>query len=324
MPLVVKLLAKGQTVRALHRPSSHRQRVLDAVQEACPEALDRLTWCEGDVTDQASLDDALDGVDTVYHCAALVSFHPADAAAMARINADGTAQLVNAMLHRNTPRLVHVSSVAALGRKAGEPTTEDTLFEEQPGTTAYARSKQRAEMEAWRGMAEGLEVIVVNPTIILGDARYGESSGMVFRRAAEGRRHYPAGGGGFVGVIDLLAVCAALDVGADGGQQGILGERFIVSAEDVSHRDIMTWVAESIGVRPPSAPLQGWMLALAWRAATAAAWITRKPPILTRDLARNTQVQHQYDTGKLSRALPDFRFTPIREVIREATRQGVA
>ena len=91
MPIVVKLLQQGQTVRALHRPSSQRQRVMDAVQKACPEGLERLTWCEGDVTDQASLEDALDGVDTVYHCAALVSFHPADAAAMTRINAEGTA-----------------------------------------------------------------------------------------------------------------------------------------------------------------------------------------------------------------------------------------
>ena len=115
MPLVVKLLAKGQTVRALHRPSSNRARVDQAVRDSVPDGLSRFQWVEGDVTDPDSLEVALEGVTRVFHCAALVSFHKADHAAMRAINAEGTANLVNAMLHLGTPRLVHLSSVAALG-----------------------------------------------------------------------------------------------------------------------------------------------------------------------------------------------------------------
>ena len=335
MERLVYRLERGWPTVALRRAGSDVGRVEAFLRERLGDgfaaAWSGLEWREADLSDVGALEEAMDGCARVFHAAGRVSFRPGDEARLKAVNATGTANVVNAALATGVRRFFHISSVAALGRSAKDPETgqrmpvsETADWADGAGASPYGVSKHAAEMEAWRGMAEGLEVIVVNPTIILGDARYGESSGMVFRRAAEGRRHYPAGGGGFVGVTDLLAVCAALDAGADSGQQGILGERFIVSAEDVSHRDIMTWVAESIGVRPPSAPLQGWMLALAWRAATAAAWITRKPPILTRDLARNTQVQHHYDTAKLSRVQPDFRFTPIREVIRDATRQGIA
>ncbi|MDA0940227.1 MAG: NAD-dependent epimerase/dehydratase family protein, partial [Bacteroidetes bacterium] len=212
MPLVVKLLAKGQTVRALHRPSSHRDRVEQAVRDSVPDGLSRLQWVEGDVTDPDSLEAALEGVERVFHCAALVSFHKADHAAMRAINAEGTANLVNAMLDLGTPRLIHVSSVAALGRKAGQPTDESTLFEEQPGTSGYARSKHRAEMEAWRGAAEGLPggLVVVNPTVILGPGDFRRSSAALFRHIDQGLAWYPSGSGGYVGSEDVAEVCVRL------------------------------------------------------------------------------------------------------------------
>ena len=203
------------------------------------------------MTDQASLEDALDGVDTVYHCAALVSFHPADAAAMTRINADGTAHLVNAMLHRNTPRLVHVSSVAALGRKAGEPTTEDTLFEEQPGTTAYARSKHRAEMEAWRGAAEGLEggLVVVNPTVVLGPGDFSRSSGALFRHIDKGLKWHPTGSNGFVASEDVAEVCVRL------GMSDVRDRRFVLCGDQWPYQKVMDHIADALGKPRPSRPV---------------------------------------------------------------------
>lgn len=335
MERLVYRLQRGWPTVALRREGSDVDRVQAMLRERLgrdgDSAWSSLEWREADLSDVVGLEEAMEGCSRVFHAAGRVSFRPGDEARLKAVNATGTANVVNAALATGVQRLFHVSSVAALGRSARDPETGERMpvsetadWAEGAGASPYGVSKHAGEMEAWRGMAEGLEVIVVNPTVILGDARYGESSGMVFRRAAEGRRHYPVGGGGFVGVTDLLAVCAALDAAADSGQAGVLGERFIVSAEDVSHRDIMTWVADSIGVRQPSTPLQGWMLGLAWRAAAVLAVFNGKPPVLTRDLARNTQVQHRYDTGKLKAVLPDWTFTPIREVIRDATRQGVA
>ena len=120
----------------------------------------------------------------------------------------------------------------------------------------------------------------------------------------------------------MVAAVAALDEAVDQGREDILGERFVVSAEDVLHRDVMAWAAEGLGASVPTRPLTGWMLGFAWRAAWLAAAVTGRPPVLTRDLARNTQFVHCYDTSKLQTALPDFRFSPIREVIRQATVRG--
>jgi len=317
MPIVVKLLQQGQTVRALHRPASQRQRVMDAVQKACPEALDRLTWCEGDVTDQASLEDALDGVGTVYHCAALVSFHPADAAAMARINADGTAHLVNAMLHCNTPRLVHVSSVAALGRKAGEPTTEDTLFEEQPGTTAYARSKHRAEMEAWRGAAEGLEggLVVVNPTVVLGPGDFSRSSGALFRHIDHGLKWHPTGSNGFVASEDVAEVCVRL------GMSDVRSRRFVLCGDQWPYQKVMDHIADALGKPRPSRPVHPWMRGLIWRVFAVAEWITGKRAVATRESIGNTGANHTYDGSRVVEVMgtlgPAWNYTPLEQAIRE-------
>ena len=237
-PLVVKLLSQGQTVRALHRPSSDRARVEQAVREADPDSLSRLEWVEGDLTDQASLEDALAGVNRVFHSAALVSFHSADREALRHINAEGTANLVNAMLHCGTPRLIHVSSVAALGRKAGQPTDESTLFEEQPSTSAYARSKHRAEMEAFRGAAEGLPggLVVVNPTVIVGPGDFRRSSSALFRVLDRGFSWYPVGSGGYVGADDVAEVCIRL------GDSEVSDARFVLCAE---HRTCLLYTSPS-------------------------------------------------------------------------------
>jgi len=327
-------LGRGWSTVALRRESSDARRVEGFLRERLGKGFDTawaaLEWRVADLSDVGALEEAIEGCPRVFHAAGRVSFQPGDENGLKGVNAVGTANVVNAALATGAQRLFHISSVAALGRSAKDPdtgmlmpVTEEADWAEGAGASPYGVSKRSGEMEAWRGMAEGLEVIVVNPTVVLGDARYGESSGMVYRRAAEGRRHYPVGGGGFVGAADLIGACAALDAAADEGRDGIMGERFIVSAENVAHRDVMSWVATGLGVEPPTRPLKGWMLGVAWRAAALLSWVTRKPPILTRDLARNTQVQHCYDTSKLEAALPGFEFTSIREVIRQSTVRGM-
>lgn len=327
-------LKRGWPTVALHRKGSDIGRVEGVLRERLgaefDSAWDSLQWREADLSDVGALEAAMAGCARVFHAAGRVSFQPGDEGALKAVNVVGTANVVNAALAAGVRRLFHISSVSALGRSAKDPETglllpvvETADWSDGAGATPYGVSKHAAEMEVWRGVAEGLEAIVVNPTVILGDARYGESSGMVYRRAAQGRRHYPVGGGGFVGVADLLEVCAALDAAADSGREGVLGERFIVSAEDVSHRDVMTWVANEAGVAGPTRPLKGWMLSLAWRSAAFWSWVTGTAPMLTRDLANNTLVTHRYDTAKLFGALPGHEFTSIRDVIRQSMARGL-
>lgn len=326
-------LKRGWPTVALRRKDSDVGRVEGVLRERLgaefDSAWDSLQWRESDLSDVGGLEAAMEGCVRVFHAAGRVSFQPGDEAALKAVNVVGTANVVNAALATGVRRLFHISSVSALGRSTKDPDTglllpvvETADWSEGAGATPYGVSKHAAEMEVWRGVAEGLEAIVVNPTVILGDARYGESSGMVYRRAVQGRRHYPVGGGGFVGVADLLEVCAALDAAADSGREGVLGERFIVSAEDVSHRDVMTWVANEAGVAGPKRPLKGWMLSLAWRSAAFWSWVTGTEPLLTRDLANNTLVTHRYDTTKLFDVLPGHEFTSIRDVIRQSMAGG--
>ena len=327
-------LERGWPTVALRRVGSDVGRVEAFLRERLGEgfaaAWSKLEWREADLSDVGALEEAMEGCVRVFHAAGRVSFRPGDEARLKAVNAVGTANVVNAALASGIRRLVHISSVAALGRSSVDPETGDRLpvsersdWADGAGASPYGVSKHAGEMEVWRGVAEGLAAFAVNPTVILGDARYAESSGMIYRRAAKGGRFYPIGGNGYVGVADVVAAVAALDEAVDQGRDGILGERFVVSAEDVPHRDVMAWAAEGLGASVPTRPLTGWMLGLAWRAAWLAAVVTGRPPVLTRDLARNTQSVHCYDTSKLRTALPDFRFTSIREVIRQATARGL-
>lgn len=323
-------MERGWPTAALRRAGSNVDRVADFLKgrlgQDFEEAWAGLEWFEADLSDVVGLQAAMEGCQRVFHAAGRVSFRTGDEAQLKAVNQIGTANVVNAALGAGVTRLFHVSSVAALGRSTEGlgPVHEDSDWAEGVGASPYGVSKRAAEMEAWRAEAEGMELIVVNPTIILGDARYAESSGMVYRRVSKARRHYPAGGNGFVGASDLIRVMAALDEAADRGQPGILGERFVVSSEDLSYRELMGWVAQGLGVEAPVKPLSGWMLGLVWRAATLWGFLSGKPAQLTRDMAKNTRIQHRYNTSKVRGALPGFAFTPIQEVIQETTRDGLS
>lgn len=312
MHIVADLLQAGRTVGGLCRPSSDRSRAEDFLtRRLTPQAWrDRFAWLEGDVLDGFSLEDALNtGITRVYHAAALVSFHPKDATDMMAINRDGTANLVDAMLHVGTPELVHISSVAALGRKPGEPVHEDTPYEDGPEVTPYGRSKHMAEREAWRGAAEGLKVLAVHPVIILGEGDYSRSSAALFPLVAKGLGWYPTGENGFVSASDVASASRQL------AELEAWGERFVLCAENRSYRWVLAMIARGLGVSPPSKALKSWMTGLGWRAAAVAEFLTGNRAVLTRESVSNTAKVHHYETNKLERFLPGWQYEPIEQVI---------
>ena len=134
-----------------------------------PHIFSKVEWVKGDILDVVSLSEAMEGIDTVIHAAAKVSFHPKEKAALYKVNIEGTTNVVNMALEKNVKRFVHVSSVAAIGRtKRDEMVTEEKKWQQTNMNTQYAISKHYAEMEAWRGMGEGMDVVIINPTTILG------------------------------------------------------------------------------------------------------------------------------------------------------------
>lgn len=305
--LIEALNARGLSVRALHRSIPPSLRLSD------PSLVE---WVYGDVLDVISLDDAMQGITEVYHCAAIVSFHPKRLREMHRINVEGTANVVNACLRHQIRKLMHVSSVSALGRKRdGQTITEDAKWDEASNGSAYGRTKYLAELEVQRGIGEGLNAVMVNPSIILGVGDWHKGSSAMFRNAYNEFPWYTDGGTGLVDARDVAeAMIRLMD-------SEISGARFIVSAENWSYRRIFTEMANGFGKRPPHMHARPWMGSLVWRWEAVKSRFTGEEPLLTRETADTARVHISYDHGRLLAALPGFRFRPLSESIADHCRE---
>lgn len=299
--LIESLNARGLHVRALHRSIPPKLRLTN------PAAVE---WVYGEVLDVISIDEAMEGITEVYHCAAVVSFHPKRLREMHRINVDGTANIINACIRHGVRKLVHVSSVSALGRKRdGQTIREDAKWDEASNGSAYGRTKFLAEMEVQRGIGEGLNAVMVNPSIILGVGDWNKGSSAMFRNAFREFPWYTQGGTGLVDAQDVAEVMIRLM------DSDISGERFIVSAENWPYRRIFTEMANGFGKRPPHMHAKPWMGELVWRWEALKSRFTGEEPLLTRETADTARVQIAYDHGKLLKALPGFSFRPLSESI---------
>jgi dihydroflavonol-4-reductase len=269
-----------------------------------------IEWVEADLMDVFALENALDGVTQVYNCAAWVSLRQADKEPMIQTNVTGTGNLVN-ICTRNNIRLVHVSSVAAIGEaKPGELTTEKHHLDQANETDGYAISKLESEMEVWRGIAEGLDAVIVNPSIIIGPNAGTEGSGALFETVRKGLKFYTNGSMGFVDVEDVAKCMIALM------NSNIHAERFIISAENQPYKELTAEIAQGFGIKPPAALAKPWMMGLAWRGAAFAAFITRGAPSLDKVAAQAATVVKNFDNSKIKKAT-GIEFKPLSASIKE-------
>jgi len=303
MHLVRYLSASGLSVRALY----HRNRP-DEIALALPG----VTWMQCDLLDIYDVAEAFKEVTHVYHCAAWVSFNSADKYEMQRVNSESTAHVVNASLDADIEKLVFVSSIAALGRgNTAKPITEDDQWEEHKNNTAYARSKYLAEMEVWRGIAEGLNAVIINPAIILGAGNWDQGSARLMKIVAKEFPFYTEGINGWVDVRDVVKAMVML-MNSD-----ISDERFIVCAGSYGYRDIFTQMAETLQKRAPHRKATPFMTGVLWRWNELRHRLTGARVTVTKETARTAQTQCNYNNDKLLRALPDFRYTPIAVTIKD-------
>jgi dihydroflavonol-4-reductase len=310
MHLIAGLLRRGEPVRALLRAGSSHS-ATDQFLQYCKLNPADVEWVDGDVLDVASLEDAMAGCSTVYHAAAVVSFHRRDRAMLYDVNINGTANVVNVALTGGCPRLVYISSVAALGRNSrGIPTNETSEWKDGPHLTHYSCSKHLAEREVWRGHEEGLEVVVVNPSVILGIGDFDRSSAAIFNQVKKGLPFYPQGSNGFVAVQDVVAACFHLI------DHGHFNRRFLLNGDHMSFKDLFVSIAHALDVTPPTKPVQPWML----RAALFIAWVqqtfTGRKAFITRENVRNAGLTLRYENDRIINET-GFNFTPLKNVIDE-------
>jgi len=245
----------------------------------------------GDVNAPNSLLDAMQGVDTVIHTAAVVSFLPQDRDLMLKVNGEGTANVVNMALEAGVRRLIHLSSVAALNRVDGGPvvTLADRWPAERPNTS-YGESKFAAEREAWRGQAEGLEVAAIYPSLILGAGDFsGHNTPALWRMVAKERGFYPTGSTGVVSLSDVVS--ATLQV----LRRDQDGDRFLLNAANLSWEKLLNTIAASIDAKPPTVRLPAWQSAFLWPVEALRAKISGNRPLITRESHRNVQATFRYD-----------------------------
>ena len=203
---------------------------------------------EGDILDVEAVTRALDGVETVIHNAALVSFQDKDKEDLMEVNVSGTANMVNLSLEAGVQAFLQVSSIAALGDDAVKPIDEHTPRKEGSSKSAYSESKYRAELEVYRGIAEGLHAYMINPGAIMGPMEnWSSGTGNIFQSIFKGMRFYPSGQSGWVGAKDV-----ARAVGILLNQEIKSGERFVLVNTNWTFQKIFERMAFHLGVKPPS------------------------------------------------------------------------
>lgn len=315
--LLLSLVLKYGRIRALKRSNSDIGQVRKLFlrhHEDGGSLFDLVEWCDGDILDLYSIEELLAGVETIYHCAAIVSFDGRERAAMIHNNVEGTANLVNAALHCGVKRMCHVSSNSALGSsRNGTPVTEETSWIPARRNTGYSESKFFSEAEIWRGAEEGLEVVVVQPSIIVGPGKWASGSSSFFPLIYRGLKFYPGGITGFVDVRDVVDALLLLTGEAHFAQAR--GHKYLLSAENLSYRDFFREIAGALGRPEPRYKASKLMLEVAWRGAALWSLISGKRAVMTRETAASARSENYFDGSAITRAF-GWEYRPVKEAIR--------
>jgi nucleoside-diphosphate-sugar epimerase len=303
--LIRELLKTNEPIIAIYRSKIPPQ--------LSPEEQAQVNWIQGDILDVMFLAEVMEDCDKVYHCAGLVSFSPKRIKDLFKINVDGTANVVNACLAAGVSKLIHVSSVASLGRKRnGQTVTENVKWDDNANPSVYGKTKYLGELEVWRGIAEGLNAVIVNPVIILGKGDWHSGSGATFKNAYNEFPWFTEGSSGFVDGEDVAKAMVMLM------DSEITAERFILSAENWTYRGLFTAMAKGFGKKPPSRKVTPWLAALVWRLEAIKGWITGQDPLLTKETAETAQQTVKFDNTKILKTLQGFSFKPLQQTIEES------
>lgn len=306
--LLFDLVSKGHKVRAIRREPLRK----NCLEHYFLNPIDleaKVEWMQGDVTDIFSLENAMQGITHVYHCAGKVSFQHSDRDKMHLINIQGTANVVNVCLDKKIEKLCFVSSVAAIGRTGTEEMIdENAAWKTSKFNSSYAVSKYGAEREVWRGIAEGLDAVIVNPGVIIGPGNWKTDSSMLFSRVAKGLKFYTSGLTGFVDVKDVSQAMIMLMEG------DIKNERFILVGENKTFRDVMDRIADAVGKPRPSVYAGPLLSGLAWRMESLKSFLSGSRPVITKETARSANGKNYYSSVKIKNAM-GLKFSSVDDAI---------
>jgi len=310
--LLFHLVQRGEKVVAIHRKNSSMEavkRVFSYYTDSYSQLFSSITWMEADITNIPALTIAFKDISYVYHCAALISFSDKDYKKMRKINIEGTANIVNLCIVNQIKKLCFVSSVAAVGKPiTGKNITENNEWNVADNNYGYAITKYGAEIEVWRASQENIDVVVVNPGVILGAGFWQSGSGKLFDKIYNGFPFYTNGVTGFIDVVDVVKVMIQLMQGP------INNERFILVSDNHSFKEVFFSIADALGKKRPYIKSNKLLGELAWRFGWLFSKITGTDPLITKQSVQSSQKHYHYSNTKIKEAI-DFQFMPLKDTI---------
>jgi dihydroflavonol-4-reductase len=299
--LTYHLLKQGHSVRLLIRNEARKERLAKTLSFYSARLSDfenQIQYVEGDVTDVYSIENAItDEIDIVFHCAGLVSFSPLDKRKLLNVNQEGTENMINASLEGNVKKFIYVSSIAALGESTSQMINENNQHFEYNPASVYGNSKHYGELEVWRGVEEGLDAIIVNPTVIVGPGEWKQGSPRFFRTVWKGMPFFTTGSTGFVDVRDVCRIMADLAF------SDVKNQQFILNNENLNYKQFFNMVADQLSVRRPRFEAQPWMMYAIAGIMGFFSKITRRPAQINSDTAVSAFTKTLYDNSKIEETL---------------------
>lgn len=311
--LLLKLAEKEYNISAIYRNKYNTEitkRIFNYNKNNGNELFTKINWIEADITDVYSINEVMKNKDYVYHAAATVSFSPSDKSKMIFNNVKGTANIVNSALINNVKKLCHISSVSALGNSLnGDFITENSERKNTGNISDYGKSKFLSEREVWRAIAEGLNAVIVNPSVILGVGNWEHGSPRMIKTVWDGLKYYTNGGNGFVDVKDVVDIMIKLT------ESDISGERFIINSENLPFREIFDDIAENLQKKKPNVFASDLMLNSLKIFDKIRFLILGKEPRITKYTKHSAQKTERYSNDKIKQVL-NYDFKPINESIK--------
>ena len=303
----------GEKVRAIYRDLKSIEKtksLFDLYKKN--DLFDAIEWMQADIIDTPSLENAFQGIDYVYHSAALISFDPKEENLVRKTNIEGTANIVNFCLEKDIRKLCYISSTAALGDLAAHESiiTEETEWNPEKPHSDYAISKYGAEMEIWRGQQEGLDVLVVNPGIIIGPGFPEQGSGLLFKKVANGLSFYTLGSTGFVAVSDVVRIAVQLI------KSEIRNQRYTLIAQNIVFREILNTMADALKIKRPTIQATPFLMEIGWRIDWVLSTFFRRKRQLTKAMAKASYSKNIYSNEKIKAELATD-FLDVHQYIKE-------
>ena len=308
--LLFQLVQKNEYVRAIKRPSSNIhnvRKIFGYYSDSSDELFSRIHWVDADLTDTNSLHEALKNSRFVYHCAGLVSFDRRLKKELFEINTEGTGNVVNASLECGVNKICYVSSIASLGEaEEGDLITEKAKWKPEKRGSVYSLSKFKAENEIWRGVAEGLQAVIVNPAVVIGPGFWKNGVGVAISMIKSGMNYYTDGVTGYIDVRDVASIMVQLM------EMNISNEKYILSTENLSFKDMQESLSYFLKCSGPAKYLSKRLINIAWRYDWLKSVLFGRSPVLTRDSVRISHKKSYYSNAKIIEKL-GYQFVPIKE-----------